>query len=61
MTFSIVFVLVFIIGFVLGLAMPFILFKYPFKIVNKTISEKEEPSSTANEILDEWLNGKGGE
>lgn len=63
MLFGLIFVIIFIIGFILGLAMPFILNKYP---INKNIQsqkkEKEQkPSSLANEILDEYLNGRHGE
>lgn len=60
MSFAIVFIITFIIGFAFGLAMPFILFKFPFRISKGNV-EKQDPSSTANEILDEWLNGKQGE
>lgn len=58
MAFSIIFIITFIIGFAFGLAMPFILFKFPFK-------EKEKKSiissNNANEIIDEWVNGKIGD
>lgn len=57
MIFAIVFMITFIIGFALGIAMPFILFRFPFKITKGNIEEKKDPSSTANDILDEWLNG----
>lgn len=60
MMFGIVFVLIFIIGFAVGIAMPFILFKYPFKITKGNV-ETKEPASTVNEIMDEWLNGKQGD
>lgn len=60
MIFAIVFIIIFIIGFALGLAMPFILFKFPFRIIRGNIEEKK-PTSTVNEIMDEWLNGKQGE
>jgi len=57
MIISIVLIITFIVGFAFGLAMPFILFKFPFTL-NKGTIEKKDPASTANEILDEWLNGK---
>lgn len=57
MTYGIVFITVFIIGFAFGIAMPFILFKFPFKITKGAIEEKN-PESTATEIMDEWLNGE---
>lgn len=59
MIFSIVFVIVFIIGFAFGIAIPFIL-QHLGIYKNQEIVKDEKPSSLANEILDEYMNGKRG-
>ncbi len=61
MIFSIVFIIVFILGFAFGIAMPFILKKIGIYKQEVLVEEKkQEPSTNANEIIDEWLNGKAG-
>lgn len=59
MIFSIVFIMVFIVGFAFGIAMPFILKKLGI-YKQEVLVEEQEPSTNANEIIDEWLNGKVG-
>lgn len=60
--FSIVFIITFILGFAFGIAMPFILNKLGIYKQNITIDKnKQDPKTNANEIIDEWLNGKVGE
>lgn len=51
---GIVFVIVFILGFAFGLAMPFILFRFPFKKEN---IETNNLTNNADKIMNEWLNG----
>jgi hypothetical protein len=62
---GVILVFIFIIGFAFGIAMPFILKK--MNIYNQNdlkvndLTKNEESKNNANEIIDEWLNGKKGD
>lgn len=62
---GVILVFIFIIGFAFGIAMPLILKK--MNIYNQNdlkvndLTKNEESKNNANEIIDEWLNGKKGD